>query len=94
MKHSRAKCMKLNFNGYIKSKTCDIKDAYVNPSWAKITIYTHLAYQINLSGGRDVKIISHNCHIFTLGYMMKINGKESFVYVTPTKTRYIHLDEI
>lgn len=94
MTHSRAKCMKASFREYVKSKTYDIKDAYLKPSNAKVFFYNRLKYLFEIQGGTDFKIVSHNTHIFTLGFMLEINSEIAFVYVTPTKVRYIYLYEL
>jgi hypothetical protein len=35
--------------------------------------------------GYDLKVVAHNGYMFTAGFMFKEDGKQMFMYITPSK---------
>ena len=86
------------YKNYQNSKWDSPYDAYDRPSFEKVTSFNrHILRARNIySKVFNPKVISKNCNFYTMGYLFTDNetGEMNFMLVTPTKNRYIHLNEL
>ena len=71
---------------YDYSDICELRDCYRRYSIEKSMAYHKIREEMDSVGGQDLRIISHNCNIFTCGYIYtdRETGVLKFVYHTPT----------
>jgi hypothetical protein len=99
MKHCKHKNMIKAYSEYMKSNNRHLWDVYGHYSQYKERAFNYcreLAY-IHKSpyvGFGELKIISHNSQVFTIGFLGEINDRLAFFYITPSYDRYIYIDEI
>ena len=53
---------------YEKSHTHSVKEAYANPSSAKLQAESNILNKMKKSNAIDYRILSFNCHYFTAAY--------------------------
>ena len=73
--------------GYVLSQYRSVNECYNKPSKYKQMAENIIIEEMEVNGGRDYKIISHNKHFFTAGYRIG----DLLVVRTPTKTIKIEL---
>lgn len=61
----------------------DIYKCYRNPSIYKIKIWTDWLLFAKQFNCKNVKILSYNCHFFTIGMTVKIDGAVYLLVITP-----------
>ncbi len=71
---------------YATSHDFSIFDAYNNPSSTKRAIEQYYLNEMNINGGYDFRILSHNCQVFTCAYML---ANDTLKVITPRHTYYI-----
>ena len=74
---------------FTNSSTYDIYDAYVNPSENKVlSFYSWLDYIYDKFTTTNVKVLTHNSQIYTLGFTVPVYEGLAFCYITPTHKYY------
>ena len=74
---------------YLQSTSYNLNDVYGSYSKAKARAWDNCVEQMYLDGGYNLKIISSNSQIFTVGYTVKNDDEVAIVYITPTKKRLL-----
>lgn len=85
MIYSNKKAIKSNYNYYKHNKhnlPQDIYDAYNKPSHAKAITFNEWKRFVQKHEARGLRIISSNCHFYTLGFTFIEDGEEYFAYIT------------
>ena len=87
--------MKGRFNSYRRSTDSELWEVYGNYSSAKINAMRYCHDLMNELGGWDLRIISHNCMQFTVGFMFNHpeSGELCFCYITKSYDRYIKISK-
>lgn len=73
------------YNAYKRSVWESVRDAYVRPSTAKVSIEKEIISRMEKCNGYDYRIISKNGYFFSCAYRTKENGVEYLHVFTPTK---------
>lgn len=85
MKYTKSKNIKANYNYYkrnLHNLPQDIYGAYNSPSYAKATSFNYWKNYVHTHEAKGLRIISHNCHFYTLGFTYIEDGEEYFAYIT------------
>lgn len=69
-------------NGY--NVVDDIRKAYTKPSVKKIQAWEYCKMLCEEHNGKGLKVIGHNCNIFSAGFTYEENGRKMFCWITPT----------
>lgn len=56
-------------SAYNGATACDLLDVYERPSRAKIDAFRRCKNRMIEANGRGMRILSHSCHFFTIGYV-------------------------
>ena len=94
MKHTNSKLIVDAYYRYLKSNNNRLWDAYKKVSVAKVNAYEYCKNKKRELNGSYLKIISHNCQSFTVGFIGEIDNRNAFVYITKDNERFIYLDEL
>lgn len=86
--------MRKAYTQYLKSTNKYLTDCYTTCSGAKMQAYGACMREVYKYSGINHKIVTYNRNIFTFGFIGKINDKEAFFFITPTKDSFIYTDEI
>ena len=80
------KKLKGAYERYLKSDMDTLYKAYASPSCHKVDAWENRCRGTMLTfGGHDLKVVSHNCSIFTAGFLFEDAFKNQyFYYITPT----------
>lgn len=82
------------FNNYKNSYKRELFDCYKSYSHNKMRAYGNCINQMMKRDGYDFRIISHNSHIFTVGFKFKDEtGSEKLMYISPTKMESFYIEE-
>lgn len=76
------------YERYLSSNAYELSDVYTRYSHAKRIAYFRIHWYMEDIGGYDLRIVSFNTQKFTVGFRVRYNGKEYFIYETPMY-RYI-----
>lgn len=76
---------------YYESNINNIYYAYKNPSYDKIYAYDYLRELSKDMNGYRFYIIGYNCSMFSVGWCVKLNNKEYFIYVTKDHNRIMEI---
>ena len=80
------------YEKYQMSTYYRLEHCYNKPSMAKIKAYNDIIEECNINNGWHLRIMSYNCQMFTVGYIV-LNGNDKFlVYHTPNKKQIIKVD--
>ena len=94
MKHTNSKLIVDVYYRYLKSNNNRLWDVYKKVSMAKVNAYNYCNDKKRELNGRDLKIISHNCQSFTVGFIGELDDRQAFIYITKDNERFIYLDEL
>lgn len=85
--------LEANYRTYLNSDATELWDVYGSFSTNKARAFNSCKELCKSLDGENLKIISHNCHIFTAGFTFFNNetGAQSFAFITPLHDRYIEL---
>ena len=77
---------------YLNSKKKSVKECYKNPSFEKRMAEMEILNEMKKKGGSNYRIITHNAHIFTCGYIKYDEIVNQFLLVvhTPKKAVIIY----
>lgn len=72
------------YNRYLNSSDYELRHVYGSWSWAKENAMEHCKNEMFKKGGHNLKIVSHNVNVFTVGFVYtdEETGKEMFNYIT------------
>lgn len=73
------------YNRYLNSTDFELWHVYGCWSDAKENAMDYCKSQMYKRDGNYLKIISHNTMVFTVGFTFEEDGKEMFMYITPTR---------
>ena len=73
-----------HYSAYKRSTTYSLNEAYGKYSSAKANAWEYCENLMEKHDGHGLKVISHNAHIFTAGFMFEQDGKEMFMYISPS----------
>ena len=93
MKTRRTKELKLKYEWYKNSTAKTLRDVYGRWSNKKQEAYEDCISFMESLNGHDLKIIGHNCDMFSVGFEYTENGLNYFVYITPTRTEQLLLND-
>ena len=96
MTHVKTNQIKQAYRNYSNSTATSIFDIYEKPSHNKAKVLNR-CHCLCLGLGGDcssVKIISHNAHTFSVGFLFNIGEKSAFAYITKDYDRYIFTSEL
>lgn len=88
IKESNSKRIKSALEQHQKSGYYEVKDAYLNPSDNKYYVYEECKYLMRMYNGFDIRIISFNSFMFTVGFFGYIKNELYFFYIKPEHIRY------
>jgi outer membrane phospholipase A len=71
-----------NYDAYKRSTSYALYDVYGSCSSAKMRAWDYCKELMHKFDGYGLKVISHNCHQFTAGFMFESDGKEMFMYIS------------
>ena len=93
MKFENTKIVRGAYAGYRNSSLGDnLYSCYERPSQAKWDAMDDCKALMRELNGHDMRIISYNKFMFTCGFKFTDeNGLPSFIYITPTSNRYMHI---
>lgn len=79
--------MRANVNAYDNSNEHSIFHAYDKPSPRKVGAFEHCIEIMHRYGGRCLKVVRHNCFVFSAGFLFDDpdTGVIKFAYITPSK---------
>lgn len=69
------------FESYLRSTKTSLTECYNKPSVRKKAIFNNIIEEVASLDGSDLRVISHNTNIFTVGYMVGT----VFHYIAPTR---------
>lgn len=75
---------KMNINRWKNTQKRDLYDVYKNPSLAKRRAWRYCKELCANLNGKDLKVISNNCHFFTAGFQFadKETGVLKYMHIT------------
>lgn len=76
---------------YLESQKRNLSQCYSSFSEAKREVYKSCVHEYLEDNGKDMRIISYNFSIFTVGYVINENDKQYLVRITPSKKEKIEL---
>ena len=71
-----------HYSAYKRSTTYSLDSAYGTYSSAKARAWRYCEELMQEHNGYGLKVIAHNCHTFSAGFMFEQDGKEMFMYIT------------
>ena len=71
-----------HYSAYKRSTTYSLDSAYGTDSSAKARAWRYCEDLMNQYDGYGLKVIGHNYHTFSAGFMFEQDGKEMFMYIT------------
>lgn len=74
-----------HYDRYERSSDYSLNSAYGKYSSAKAQAWKYCEELMQEHNGWGLKVISHNTHMFTAGFMFEQDGKEMFMYISPSK---------
>ena len=93
-KCTNKKFMIISYNSYLKATKDNIWKAYGRPSQEKVEAFGYCKELCNKYKGRNLKIVGQSTYVFTAGFLAVVDGKESFVYITPSNNWYRALEDL
>jgi hypothetical protein len=97
MYYTKSKQIKANYNYYknnFHNLPRTLHDAYGTFSYAKEQAYNYWLNYVRTHNAKDLRILSHNCMHFTLGFMLIENGEEHFCWITAYNNRYCKIKDL
>ena len=97
MQYTKSKAIKQNFEHYIKNLDTlpqTIYEAYSRPSENKVDIFDYWRNYVNTHKAQGLRILSHSCHFFSIGFIGVKDNEEYFVWITPYNQRYCRIREL
>lgn len=91
IKETYDKRIKSAFERHQKSCLYELNDCYKIASQNKYDIYQEIHQIMREYDGFDLRIISYNSHVFTVGFFGYINNRLNFFYITPENIRYMEI---
>lgn len=72
------------YNRYLNSSDYELRHVYGSWSWAKENAMESCKRRMAEKDGFGLKIISHNCNVFTVGFVYtdEETGKQMFNYIS------------
>lgn len=93
MKKTKAKRIIQKYLKFRDMEKQGLYDCYKNPSTAKQRIIDWCESMELMFNGYDGSIIDYNTFHFTYGFIGKVEDHTSFIYMTPSNTYCLYLDE-
>lgn len=75
----------LIYNRWCNSSDYELRHVYGRWSDAKENAMEYCKAQMYGRNGHGLRIVSHNVNVFTVGFKFEEDGKEKFMYITPSK---------
>lgn len=91
---SKSKAVKKAFNEHQKSIKFALTDCYKNPSSNKFIALAKCHEFMRHYDGFDLRIISFNSFVFTVGFFGYINNELNFFYITSDKIRFTKVENL
>ena len=89
------KLQKAIYESHKNSYKIDLYDCYENCSVAKRRAYSNCVLLCNELNGYDLRIVSHNKNMFTVGFKYETeDGIRMFMYITPTQKITFSIEEV
>lgn len=85
------KAQRGHYEMYCRSTDYSLYDAYGRFSQAKANAWEYCENLMREKDGRGLKVVGHNCNVFSAGFIFEENGKEYFMYITPTRDEVIEI---
>ena len=80
------KKMKSNYENYLRSNDYELEDVYKSYSVHKSRAWRYCEQLCMEYGGLDLKIVSHNCMMFTAGFIFPHPDTGELCYMHITKS--------
>ena len=80
------KKMQNNYENYLRSTDYKLDDVYKSYSIHKSRAWQYCDNLCLEHGGRDLRIVSHNCMMFTAGFIFQHHDTGELCYMHITKT--------
>lgn len=74
-----------HYEDYKKSHAYSLRDVYGSFSKAKESAWEYCERLMDMFDGHGLKVIASNGYMFTAGFMFEEDGKQMFMYITPTR---------
>ena len=87
------KAQKSTYERYCRSTDSSLYDCYESFSAAKARAWKDCKELRDKKSGWGLKVISHNGWMFTAGFVYEQDGKEMFMYITPSKDETFEITE-
>lgn len=94
MTHNKTKTMRNAYQQFKRSSLYNLYQCYYNFSRAKEKAFEYCVGLCDIYNGTMIRITGYNQHIFSVGFIGEINGKQAFFYITPHHDRYIYIEEL
>lgn len=78
---------------YKISTDYSLRDAYGRYSRAKEEAWDYCKELMHKFDGYGLKVIGHNCHTFSAGFMFEWDNITMFMYITPTRDIAVEVEE-
>ena len=91
MKIENTKRMREALDNYYSAEFTELYQVYHHYSKAKEKAMFYCKMLCAKYNGEDMRIISWNTFMFTVGFFGTINGKKVFFYITPTKDTAMYM---
>lgn len=85
MRYTKPKQIRANYNYYkhnLHNLPRTLEEAYNSASCYKHRAFNYWRDYVNTHEAKDLRILSHNCHFFSLGFTYIENGEEYFAHIT------------
>lgn len=80
------------FNDWYYSSAKELYQVYGSYSQAKENAMNYCKEMMKKYEGYDLRIISHNSNVFSVGFIFKDDGKKIFAYITRDYDRFAYLN--
>ena len=85
--------IKAKYQEFLKAPVMYVNDVYARPSVYKERAERNiLAYMLN-NDGYGYRVMSHNSSFFTVGYIIRKDGRKFFVYETAYNQYVLQIDD-
>ena len=74
-----------HYEDYRKSTDYSLRDVYGSYSRAKEEAWDYCKELMYKFAGYGLKVISHSRYLFTAGFMFEEDGKQMFMYISPSR---------